>query len=225
MDGRSGLSAGTFACKQAPTGKKFKDSSMAADKDKELFQQALGVLGEVRPLNSEPRVELKKDFAESKLNQRARREAAMQQTAAELNPLAGEFVEPVDPWDPIAFKRDGVQNGVYRNLRLGKYRVDARLDLHRHTVEMARRALYEFVRDCVQADVRCALVTHGKGEGRKQPAVLKSCVNAWLPQLEEVLAFHSAQKPHGGLGATYLLLRKSERKRQENLEQHRRKRI
>lgn len=191
--------------------------------DSNIFREALGELGDVKPLVRERRVALKKD-SDSGLNKRARREAATEESAVELNPLTGEGVDPVDPWDPLEFKRDGVQNGVYRNLRLGKYRVDARLDLHRHTVEMARRAVLEFVRDCMEADVRCALITHGKGEGRKQPAVLKSCVNAWLPQMREVLAFHSAQKQHGGLGATYVLLRKSERKRQDNLERHQRRR-
>lgn len=187
------------------------------------FRGAMGALGDIKPLAPEQRESaLKKDAADP-LNQRARREAATAQTYRELNPLGGEFVEPVEPHDPIEFKRDGVQNGVYRNLRLGKYTVDARLDLHHHTVDMARSALYQFVRDCMEADVRCALVTHGKGEGRKTPAMLKSCVNAWLPQLPEVLAFHSAQKQHGGLGATYVLLRKSERKRQQNLEQHQRR--
>jgi len=191
--------------------------------DSDIFQDALGQLGGVEPLAREQQVALKKS-ADAGLNQRARREAATAEAIVDLNPLTGEGVDPVDPWDPLEFKRDGVQNGVYRNLRLGKYSVDARLDLHRHSVEMARRAVLDFVRDCIEADVRCALITHGKGEGRKQPAVLKSCVNAWLPQLHEVLAFHSAQKQHGGLGATYVLLRKSERKRRDNLEQHQRRR-
>ena len=193
------------------------------DSDNETFMGAMGALGDVQPLAPERKTVALGKERKDLINQRARREAATAQTARELNPLGGEFVEPVDPRDPIEFKRDGVQNGVYRNLRLGKYAVDARLDLHNHTVEMARSTLYQFVRDCMEADVRCALVTHGKGEGRKQPAVLKSCLNAWLPQLPEVLAFHSAQKQHGGLGATYILLRKSERKRQQNLEQHQRR--
>ncbi|WP_227718098.1 DNA endonuclease SmrA [Microbulbifer sp. Q7] len=191
--------------------------------DLEDFRGAMGALGDVQPLSPRQRESALRKNTKDPLNQRARRESATAQTYRELNPLGGEFVEPVEPFDPIEFKRDGVQNGVYRNLRLGKYTVDARLDLHNHTVEMARSSLYQFVRDCVEADVRCALITHGKGEGRKTPAMLKSCVNAWLPQLQEVLAFHSAQKQHGGLGATYILLRKSERKRQQNLEQHQRR--
>ncbi|GAB2513025.1 DNA endonuclease SmrA [Microbulbifer agarilyticus] len=191
--------------------------------DQDNFRGAMGALGDVKPLAPKQRQSALKKDTKDPLNLRARREAATAQTYQELNPLGGEFVEPVEPFDPIEFKRDGVQNGVYRNLRLGKYTVDARLDLHNHSVEMARSALYQFVKDCLEADVRCALVTHGKGEGRKTQAVLKSCVNAWLPQLPEVLAFHSAQKQHGGLGATYILLRKSERKRQQNLEQHQRR--
>ncbi|USD21361.1 DNA endonuclease SmrA [Microbulbifer variabilis] len=191
--------------------------------DSKLFKDALGELGDVKPLVQERRVTLRKESEPSERILRERRAAATRLTESEMNPLSGEYIELVAPWDPIEFKRDGVQNGVYRNLRLGKYTVDARLDLHRHSVEMARSAVVEFVRDCVEADVRCALITHGKGEGRKQPALLKSCIYHWLPQLDEVLAFHSAQKQHGGMGATYLLLRKSERKRQENLERHQRR--
>ncbi|MCO1335018.1 DNA endonuclease SmrA [Microbulbifer sp. OS29] len=191
--------------------------------DSKLFKDALGEMGDVKPLAQERCVTLRKEPKQSELILRERRAAATHKTERELNPLSGEYIDLVAPWDPLEFKCDGVQNGVYRNFRLGKYSVDARLDLHRHSVEMARSAVMEFVRDCVQADVRCALITHGKGEGRKQPALLKSCIKHWLPQLDDVLAFHSAQPQHGGLGATYLLLKKSQRKRQEIWEKHQRR--
>lgn len=173
----------------------------------DLFKAAMKLLGEVEPLTIGRSTEsaLRKP-AINPLRQHARRKAAAAKTL-EINPLSGEFINPVEPIEPIAFKRDGVQNHAYRKFRLGKFGLEARLDLHHHTVEMARHVVFEFVRDCVQADVRCVLITHGKGEGRKQPARMKSCVNSWLPQLNEVLAFHSALKQHGGLGATYVLLR------------------
>jgi DNA-nicking Smr family endonuclease len=69
-------------------------------------------------------------------------------------------------------------------------------------------------------DVRAALISHGRGAGRSTPALLKSCVALWLPQFAEVLAFHSAPRHLGGTGATAILLRKSERARQENFEKH-----
>jgi len=149
----------------------------------------------------------------------ARRKAAQLEMQADGNFLDPETVIPqVAALDPLAFSRPGVQHGVYKNLRLGKYEIQSRLDLHRHNVEQARKALWGFVDDCQKHGVRCALITHGKGEGRERPAVLKSCVNHWLKQFDEVLAFHSAQKIHGGMGATYVLIKKSSAARQNTSE-------
>ena len=145
-----------------------------------------------------------------------RRKAAQEEVVAESNILdPASIIEQVDPLAYLEFVRPGVQHGVYKNLRLGKYEIQSRLDLHRHTVEQARNALWHFVDDCHKHGVRCALVTHGKGEGREQPARLKSCVNHWLRQFDQVLAFHSAQKTHGGVGATYILVKKDSAARRE----------
>ncbi len=183
--------------------------------DDEVFRQLLG--DDVKPLAQEKRVRLSRQepAAPGALE---RRKAAVESTLAAADPLASEPLDMVDPLDVLSFKRSGVQNGVFRNLRLGKYRLDARLDLHRMTVEIARRAIYQFITDCVAHDVRAALITHGKGLGRDNPAVLKSCVAHWLPQMDEVLAFHTAQKQHGSYGATYVLLKKSDRKKLETRE-------
>ncbi|HWV16811.1 MAG TPA: DNA endonuclease SmrA [Cellvibrio sp.] len=155
-----------------------------------------------------------------KTNAEKRRQAATTELKKDKNFLSGEYIEPVDPLAILEFKRDGVQTGVYRNLRLGKYPIDARLDLHHMTIEQARSAVFQFVGDCMNYDIRCALITHGKSEGRDRPALLKSCVAHWLPQLDNVMAFHSAQKRHGASGATYILLRKSEQKKRETWELH-----
>ena len=180
-------------------------------------------MSDVKPLQSKPRVSLTKSRTSAQ-QASARKANAEEGKAALSNELSGEYLEQIDPNAILSYQKPGVQHGVFRNLRLGKYAIDARLDLHRHTVEQARMALDTFVKDCLAADIRCALITHGKGEGRKQPAVLKSCVAHWLPQLDSVLAFHSAQRHHGGSGATYLLLKKSQNKRQENLERHQKRR-
>ncbi|MYM64159.1 DNA endonuclease SmrA [Pseudomaricurvus sp. HS19] len=190
--------------------------------DEQAFRAAMG---DVKPLRHASRVTLAKSQSLSDINNQARRESALAQVTGKRNDLSGDFVEQLEPNAILSYQRPGVQHGVFRNLRLGKYAVEARLDLHRHTVEQAREALFRFVKDCLENDIRCALVTHGKGEGREQPALLKSCVAHWLPQLEDVLAFHSAQKHHGAAGATYIMLRKSDRKRQENLERHQRRRV
>lgn len=148
-----------------------------------------------------------------------RRRAAAEEIARSGNYLSGlEYIQPVKPWDELTYKRDGVQHGVFKSLRQGKYSLDARLDLHRMTVEQARQEVLLFVNDCVEHNIRCAIIAHGRGELRDNPALLKSCVNHWLRQIDAVLAFHSAQRHHGGVGATYVLMRKSDEKRLENKE-------
>lgn len=187
-------------------------------KSKDEITDFISAMQDVEPIKAADRVALSRP--PDRLNAAQRRAAAVAELARDKNFLSGEYIEPVDPLAILEFKRDGVQTGVYRNLRLGKYPIDARLDLHNMKVEQARSAVYQFVRDCMANDIRCALITHGKGEGREQPAQLKSCIAHWLPQFDEILAFHSAQKQHGASGATYVLLRKSERKKLENWEMH-----
>lgn len=151
----------------------------------------------------------------------ARKLAAIHTEQEDRNHLSKDYVERVDPNDMLEYKRDGVQDGVFKRLRQGKYGVEARLDLHRHTVEQARRQVFQFVADCMHHDIRVGIVVHGKGDrSPENQATLKSYINKWLRDLDDVMAFHSAQRHHGGLGAVYVLFRKSEAARLENWERH-----
>ena len=187
--------------------------------DDDFFKE----MQDVKPLQREKRVVLNPSKVD-KHTIKTRQQAAQSESVSLTDPLVDSAVEQLDANAMLAYQRPGVQHGVYKQLRQGKYSIEARLDLHRMTAEQARLTFYQFVRDCIAHDIRCALITHGKGEGRANPAVLKSLVAHWLPQIDEVLAFHSAQKHHGGTGATYLLLKKSEKKRLENLELHQKRR-
>lgn len=72
-----------------------------------------------------------------------------------------------------------------------------------------------------RAALRMALIHHGRDKQPRAPAnLLRSYLARWLPHLDAVLAFHSAQVNHGGLASTYLLLRKSSKARQQTLERH-----
>ena len=198
-----------------------------------MSDEFLDAMSGVQPLQKTEYAECKKQTPDAK-TVAARRQAAQSFSSSnhsspdngtKISVLTGDLrtIEPVDPLDLLSFKRPGIQHGVFKKLRLGKYTVEAYLDLHRMTVEQARMAVIRFVRYCLSQHIRCALINHGKGEGRQQPAVLKSCIAYWLPQLEEILAFHSAQQHQGGLGATYIMLKKSDPKRQDNLERHQRR--
>jgi DNA-nicking Smr family endonuclease len=127
----------------------------------------------------------------------------------------------LDAYYPLEFKRPGVQNGVFRRLKQGRYSQDGRLDLHKMTVDQARKEVFSFILEAVKYDLRMVIIIHGKGQHSEAP-LLKSYLNKWLPELESVLAFCSAQKQHGGLGAVYVMLAKSEARKQENREKYNR---
>ena len=65
------------------------------------------------------------------------------------------------------------------------------------------------------------MIIHGKGQTSAEQdrcSILKGCTDHWLRELDIVQAFNSAQPQHGGTGAVYVLLRKSEEKKRENRE-------
>jgi DNA-nicking Smr family endonuclease len=182
--------------------------------DEDLFAEKMKG---VKPLSRAARVRLVKERL-SEDQQQGRRLAAEGREEV-INPLVDEGVLPLDAWYVLEFKRSGIQNGVYRKLRLGQYQIDARLDLHRMTAKQARQEVFSFISEAGQLGLRTLLIVHGKGQsaaGSAPTAVLKGLVNHWLRELQTVQAFHSAQPLHGGTGAVYVLLRKSAEKKREN---------
>jgi DNA-nicking Smr family endonuclease len=192
---------------------------MSDDEDSLFNDEMSGVT----PLKREQRVRVSGRGIGRDTSLDHRRQAAVADGSKDGNFLTedGIGVEPLDPWYVLEFKRPGVQNGVFRKLRQGRYEAEARLDLHRMTAAIARRELFEFIRDSYQLGIRSVIIIHGKGESRaerERSSILKGCTDHWLRQLETVQAFHSAQPRHGGTGAVYVLLRKSEEKKRENRE-------
>jgi len=182
------------------------------NEDLDLFTKEMA---DVRPLTNADR-QLLRTRSECSPGQEYRRQAAQRPSVRDENFLTTGFVEFVHPQAVLSFMRSGIQHGVFRKLRQGAYPVDAVLDLHQLTVEQARQEVIRFIRGCMTHDVRTALINHGKG-GRhpgRPAAMLKSYVAKWLPQFPEVMAYHSAQGFHGGTGAVYVLLRKSEKQKQ-----------
>ncbi len=184
-----------------------------SDADDKLFRDELQG---VAPLQASAKINLNRSPV-STLAVAARREAAVRELAIERNFLGLDFVDMLDPYYPLEFKRPGVQHGVFRKLKQGKYPMDARLDLHRLTVAMAREEVFLFIREAVAYDLRNVLIVPGRGShGNSPEAILKSYVNKWLPEFDDVQAFCSAVPAHGGTGAVYVMLKKSEKRKQEN---------
>ncbi len=189
-----------------------------SDDDKLFFEEMSGV----SPLKRDARVAFtRQDLAAKDPSLDRRRAAAVTGPVIDRNILSQDGIEPLEPWHVLEFKRPGIQNGVYRKLRQGRYEAEASLDLHRMTVAIARAELFQFIDDCHQLGLRSVLLIHGKGETpseRGKCSILKGCTNHWLRELDIVQAFHSARPQHGGTGAVYVLLRKSAEKKRENRE-------
>jgi len=183
--------------------------------DKESFVQETM---DVKPLK-QSRVTHKKVVLETP-GQIVRRSLAVENSET-VDPLMSAGIQNLKSNDVLAYRRDGVQHGVYKKLRMGHYEIDACLDLHRMYVEEARKEVFGFINDCQQYDLRVVMILHGKGDRNPDNiATLKSHLAIWLPQLDEVLAFHSALKQHGGTGAVYVMLKKSAQAKQANREQY-----
>jgi DNA-nicking Smr family endonuclease len=184
------------------------------------FDLFLQEMGDVKPLSQDAVLLQNGDFSPS-IAQLARRKAAEQEMEYDPHYLSMEYVDLVKPDDIFAYCKDGVQQGVYRNLRLGKYQCDATLNLLGKTLQEARSQLQQFINDCHRRGVRTLLIQHGMGRNSKpHPAILRSYVFKWLPSFTEVLAAHTAQRQHGSYSATYVLLQKNAEQKRENRERH-----
>ena len=167
-----------------------------------LFEAAVG---KVMPLKSSPRAEHPKRPPEPFAVQRELDEQAVLREA-----LSDGFDVStlLDTDETLSFCRAGLGPDVARRLRRGDWSIQRQLDLHGLRRDDARDRLSTFIREAHKAGLRCVRVVHGKGLGSpgKTP-VLKSRVQSWLVQKDEVLAFVQARPADGGAGALLVLLK------------------
>lgn len=123
--------------------------------------------------------------------------AGLSDMQALLNPVAGEAY--------LSYKHPTLQNKIFDQLKQGKLRWYDAVDVHGCTIEEARVAMTQLISQAKQNNETSVKIVHGKG----QEAILKTCVNGWLRQLPEVLAFCSAPPKDGGNGAVLVLLKKT----------------
>ena len=172
-----------------------------AKAEKTLFQRAVGP---VKPLASRPRVELNGTPAPPKAFQQKRDDDRVLRES-----LSDDFDVStlLETDDELSYRRSGIGTDVTQKLRKGHWSLQGQIDLHGLRSDEAREALGQFIRDAYKRGWRCVRVVHGKGLGSpgKTP-VLKSKVQRWLVQKNEVLAFVQAKASEGGAGALVVLL-------------------
>lgn len=177
---------------------------MSDNNEFDLFKE---MMADVAPIKQDTvTISQKHTVSESQL---ARRIAAQSLAESDSEYLSLDNATMVKPDDMIEFKRDGVQEAVFRKMRQGKYDIQGRLDLHKKSLQQARDEILSFLKQSQRLDIRTVIIVHGKGERSNPPALMKSYVTTWLEQISDVLCFHSAQRQHGGTGALYVMLKKA----------------
>lgn len=171
----------------------------APDDDRSAFRRAMDG---VRPLKRRNRVEPAHKRPPPKARMRRAAHSALLEES-----LDGEFSEHAR--GEVEFRRESIPLGTVRRLGRGEFALDAEIDLHGMRRSEAERALKAFVAECVASGDGCVRIVHGKGS-RSGPGgpVLKDAVHEWLSRWNDVLAFSSADRRHGGSGAVYVLLRR-----------------
>lgn len=200
----------------------MRDNSNPQRNEEDAFGELLG--DDIVPLKGEKVANIRQPFAPTLAQQERQRAAAAEQHESPADGLS-EFVQDwIEPLDPISWRRDGVQDGVFRSLKRGQYTPGASLNLHQHTATQARHAVAHFVYECFEKGIRNALIIHGLGKQSKpRPGLLKNLCRQWLPELHPVLAIHSARPEHGGAGCTYVMIRKNSAAKLANKERNRRR--
>ncbi len=179
-------------------------AAQKAAAEKDLFARAAGA---VQPLRDRPRVAL---APEPPLPIPVQKQLDEQRVLRESISDEFDVTTLLDVDDAMSFRRAGIGTDVTRKLRKGDWSIQREIDLHGLRRDEAREHLAAFIRAACRDGVRCVRVVHGKGLGSpgKTP-VLKSKVQAWLIQKNEILAFVQARADEGGAGALVVLLKAS----------------
>lgn len=121
-------------------------------------------------------------------------------------------VEPNATMHGLRYQDSG---DILRKLARGHLPFEDRLDLHGMYADEARQATHDFLRESFDNGHRCVIIIHGKGnatQGGHGPygnlGLLKASLPGWLDSNPYVMAFHTAQPKDGGLGASYVYLRR-----------------
>ena len=185
----------------------------ARDDEHEAFRQAMADVREIEKFRklpvrdpgippvgpAEPSMSEEADEAERELGLIIRKKRGI--TLSDTD----EYMEWAAPSLTAQKRRD-----LTRRLHEGQYAVADHIDLHGLTEEDAWDSLTDFLTHARKRNLPCIKIIHGRGLRSPGEPVLKGAVKRWLrgPLSKHVLAFATARASDGGLGATYVLLKR-----------------
>jgi DNA-nicking Smr family endonuclease len=130
--------------------------------------------------------------------------------------VSNDYDEQITSASILAHGLESLSQQHRDRLTKGLLHIDARIDLHGLERFEAQDRLNKFIHHARGHANRTLLVIHGKGSKHGETPILKQHLFLWLRQYPHVLAIHSAHPKHGGTGAIYVVLKKSELKKNLN---------
>lgn len=134
------------------------------------------------------------------------------QAGVTLN-ISLDHAEPITSSSILSYGTEALSQQHRDRLIKGLLPIDARIDLHGLERFEAQERLQRFLHHARGHANRTLLIIHGKGSKHGETPILKQHIFLWLRQYPHVLAIHSAHPKHGGTGAIYLILKKSDSKK------------
>ena len=186
------------------------ESKLSPEMEERLFLEAMeGVI----PISREPGVERIFHVRRSEISpaedpeKREEAEALSQLTSLVKNGVGFNILDTSEYIEGTGYN---VPPEVARRLHRGDYSIQAHVDLHRLSAQVAKEVFERFLRWTVITGKTGVLIIHGRGFSSASEPVLKNKVIEWLtrgPWRKWVIAYSSARSYDGGAGATYILLR------------------
>lgn len=171
-----------------------------SDDEKELFRESMR---DVIPLNKKS----KHNIFSEKLKVKPIRPNPTSRPTQPTYFLSNYYQNSVQVDTTLSFTRGGISKKRLLEIKNSVNRYEAKLDLHGFQSEQAAHELTAFIERQYSLNKKLLLIIHGKGGKNGEDPILKNLVNHWLPQIPQVLIFHSALPKDGGTGALYVLLK------------------
>ncbi|MEE9423743.1 MAG: Smr/MutS family protein [Methylococcales bacterium] len=179
--------------------------------DDDLFRKTIG---SIKPLQTEPKYIPKKRLSSGlSINPSTAVTPSLSIPMLENSWEDPQELQLLDPTISQVFIRPGLQHRAMKQLRRGKIALDDTLDLHGATALQARQQVSRFIAVSIANNYRAVIIVHGKGlRSINNTPILKTRVNYWLRDNDNVMGFCPAAPHHGDTGALYVLLKSGKNK-------------
>ncbi len=186
--------------------KPLKQKLPRAEDDNELFLKAMAKVKEIKEFREIPYRTPKVSVRRSTIVNKKSAFQRLVDIARGRQPIDISMTQEYVEWVNPLYRKE-----LSRLLHEGSFSVQDFLDLHGYSRAEAQLAMRDFLKKSKQKGLSCVKIIHGRGLRSVRGPVLKQAVCQWLDRdfRKYVIAYTTASRYDGGLGAVYVLLSRS----------------